>query len=85
MIQPIIGKAPRVERDWESYSYRRSSRGGRKRNAGEKKKRKERKKTRNCARRKRERGISWVSIVNGCVYGEYDRALKTWIDKSLYL
>lgn len=44
MIQPIIGKAPRVERDWESYSYRRSSRGGRKRNAGEKKKeRKERK------------------------------------------
>lgn len=44
MIQPIIGKAPRVERDWESYSYRRSSRGGRKRNAGKKKKeRKERK------------------------------------------
>lgn len=43
MIQPIIGKAPRVERDWESYSYRRSSRGGRKRNAGKKKERKERK------------------------------------------
>lgn len=21
MIQPIIGKAPRVERDWESYSF----------------------------------------------------------------
>lgn len=43
MIQPIIGKAPRVKRDWESYSYRRSSRGGRKRNAGKKKERKERK------------------------------------------
>lgn len=43
MIQPIIGKAPRVERDWESYSYRRSSRGGRRRNAGKKKERKERK------------------------------------------
>lgn len=44
MIQPIIGKAPRVERDWESYSYHRSSRGGRRRNAGKKKKeRKERK------------------------------------------
>lgn len=52
---------------------------------GKKKKENERKKTRNCARRKRERGISWVSIVNGYVYGEYDRALKTWIDKSLYL
>lgn len=38
MIQPIIGKAPRVERDWESYSYRRSSRGERERNAKRKKK-----------------------------------------------
>lgn len=47
MIQPIIGKAPRVERDWESYSYRRSSRGEREKRKKEKKK--ERKKMRNCA------------------------------------
>lgn len=48
MIQPIIGKAPRVERDWESYSFV-EGREKEKRKNGE----------RNCAR---ERRISWLSI-----------------------
>lgn len=57
MIQPIIGKAPRVERDWESYSYRRSSRGGRKRNAGEKKKKGKKENEKLCAKKTRTRNF----------------------------
>lgn len=67
MIQPIIGKAPRVERDWESYSYRRSSRGEREREMQGKKKKERKERKRETVRE------NFVSIDNGCVYGEYDR------------